>query len=249
MSAAEVAFGSARLEDDDWERERKALPASRALAAFDGGKPVALAGAYRVRPLDPGRRAALRRRHLGRRPADAPAPRDPARLDAAAARRTCTAGASRSRRSGRPRRRSTGASATGTAAPSLARQVRHRAASRSGRAGRAARFGWSTPTRRSALPPVYERVRAGRAGMLVARTSVVEGASAGRPRELAARREPEVLRRRRGRRGGRGLRATTAIKDEWEDGLRAGRGARGRGARDVAARPSRRSGASCTGST
>src|SRR5687767_9297972 len=46
MSAAEVAFGSAGIEDDDWERERKALPASRALAAFDRGKPVALTGAY-----------------------------------------------------------------------------------------------------------------------------------------------------------------------------------------------------------
>jgi predicted acetyltransferase len=46
MSAAEVAFGSAGIEDDDWERERKVLPASRALAAFDKGKPVALTGAY-----------------------------------------------------------------------------------------------------------------------------------------------------------------------------------------------------------
>lgn len=46
MDAAEVAFGSGAVEDEDWERERKALPASRALAAFDGGRPVALAGAY-----------------------------------------------------------------------------------------------------------------------------------------------------------------------------------------------------------
>lgn len=46
MTAAEVAFGSGTVEDEDWERERKALPASRALAAFDGGRPVALAGAY-----------------------------------------------------------------------------------------------------------------------------------------------------------------------------------------------------------
>ena len=37
----------------------------------------------RIRPLDPGRGAAVRRRHLGRRPADAPPPRDPARLHAA----------------------------------------------------------------------------------------------------------------------------------------------------------------------
>jgi len=45
MEAAETAFGS-ELEDDDWERERKLLPTSRALAAFDGGKPVGLAGAF-----------------------------------------------------------------------------------------------------------------------------------------------------------------------------------------------------------
>lgn len=46
MTAAEVAFGSGIVEDEDWERERKALPASRAHAAYDDGKPVALAGAY-----------------------------------------------------------------------------------------------------------------------------------------------------------------------------------------------------------
>lgn len=46
MSAAEVAFGTGAIEDEEWERERKALPATRALAAFDGDKPVALAGAY-----------------------------------------------------------------------------------------------------------------------------------------------------------------------------------------------------------
>ena len=45
MEAAESAFGSG-VEDEDWERERKILPPSRALAAFDGGKPVGLAGAY-----------------------------------------------------------------------------------------------------------------------------------------------------------------------------------------------------------
>ena len=45
MRAAEGAFGS-ELEDEDWERERVALPASRALAAFDGETPVGLAGAY-----------------------------------------------------------------------------------------------------------------------------------------------------------------------------------------------------------
>src|SRR6185503_13194433 len=46
MGAAEIAFGSVSVEDEDWERERKALPAARAHAAFDAGKPVALDGAY-----------------------------------------------------------------------------------------------------------------------------------------------------------------------------------------------------------
>jgi predicted acetyltransferase len=46
MVAAETAFGSVGVEDEDWERESKALTASRALAAFDAGTPVALAGAY-----------------------------------------------------------------------------------------------------------------------------------------------------------------------------------------------------------
>lgn len=45
MEAAESAFG-AGVEDEDWERERKIFPASRALAAYDDGKPVGLAGAY-----------------------------------------------------------------------------------------------------------------------------------------------------------------------------------------------------------
>ena len=45
MEAAEAAFGE-EIEDDAWERERKILPASRALGAFDGGRPVGLAAAY-----------------------------------------------------------------------------------------------------------------------------------------------------------------------------------------------------------
>ena len=56
MTAAEIAFGTGAVEDEDWERERKALPASRALAAFDHGKPVALAGAYAFDLTVPGGR-------------------------------------------------------------------------------------------------------------------------------------------------------------------------------------------------
>ena len=54
MTAAEVAFGSGFVEDEDFERESKALPVSRALGAFDGGKPVALAGAYKFDLTIPG---------------------------------------------------------------------------------------------------------------------------------------------------------------------------------------------------
>ena len=45
MEAAEGAFGS-ELEDHDWEREQKILPLSRALAAFDGERPIGFAAAY-----------------------------------------------------------------------------------------------------------------------------------------------------------------------------------------------------------
>lgn len=54
MTAAEIAHGTGAVEDEDWERERQALPASRALAAFDAGKPVALAGAYELDLTIPG---------------------------------------------------------------------------------------------------------------------------------------------------------------------------------------------------
>lgn len=54
MTAAEIAFGTGAIEDEDWERERQALPVSRALAAFDGAKPVALAGAYKFDLTIPG---------------------------------------------------------------------------------------------------------------------------------------------------------------------------------------------------
>ena len=45
MESAEIAFGG-DVSDEDWEREQKILPASRALAAYDGDSPVGLAAAY-----------------------------------------------------------------------------------------------------------------------------------------------------------------------------------------------------------
>ena len=54
MTAAEIAFGSGEVKDEDWEREHRALPAGRALAAFDGDRPVGLAGAYAFNLSIPG---------------------------------------------------------------------------------------------------------------------------------------------------------------------------------------------------
>jgi predicted acetyltransferase len=53
MQAASVAFGSS-LEDEEWERERITLPAERALVAFDDGRAVGLAGAYKFDLTVPG---------------------------------------------------------------------------------------------------------------------------------------------------------------------------------------------------
>jgi predicted acetyltransferase len=54
MDAAEIASGSAGVDDEDYERERQALPVGRAHAAFEEGKPVALAGAYKFDLTIPG---------------------------------------------------------------------------------------------------------------------------------------------------------------------------------------------------
>ena len=53
MEAAESAFG-ATVDDDDWERESKVLPLERTLAAYDGDRPVGLAGAYQFDLSIPG---------------------------------------------------------------------------------------------------------------------------------------------------------------------------------------------------
>ena len=215
--AAEVAFGSAGVEDDDWERERKALPASRALAAFDGGKPVALAGAYAFDLTIPGgelpcagvtwvgvmpthRRPGILRDLMSRQLEDVHGWGEP----------IAALWASEAAIYGR--------FGYGQAAPSLARRSPTPRASRCGRDGRAAPSGSSTPTRRS-RSSARLRARPRRPGRdALARRALVEGASARRPGELAARRQQEVLRRRRGRRRGRGLR-DYRVKDEWEDGF------------------------------
>ena len=54
MTTVEGAFLGADVSDDDWERERKALPVSRALAAYDADQPVGLAGAYQFNLSIPG---------------------------------------------------------------------------------------------------------------------------------------------------------------------------------------------------
>jgi len=53
MEAAENAFGGT-VDDDEWARESQSLPVSRTLAAYDGGRPVALAGAYQFDLTIPG---------------------------------------------------------------------------------------------------------------------------------------------------------------------------------------------------
>lgn len=53
MEAAETAFGG-EVTDEDWERERKILPPERALVAYDGTRPVGLAAAYELELTIPG---------------------------------------------------------------------------------------------------------------------------------------------------------------------------------------------------
>ena len=55
MAAATVAFGG-ELRDEDFERERESMPADRMLAAYDDGRPVGLAGSYAFELTVPGGR-------------------------------------------------------------------------------------------------------------------------------------------------------------------------------------------------
>lgn len=52
-AAMQIAFHEG-ITEQDWERERITLPLQRALAAFDDGRPVALAGAYEFELTIPG---------------------------------------------------------------------------------------------------------------------------------------------------------------------------------------------------
>ena len=161
MEAAEVAFGSS-FDDSDWERERVSPPAARAHVAFDGERPVAPRGRVRVRPDRPGWPASLCGRHLGRRPPDAPAPRDPAPADGSnGARRHPRLGRARSRRSGPRSRPSTAASATASPRPGVrieAESPRIGAARRPRPHRRAG--GSSRPTRRHVLACARPSTRA-----------------------------------------------------------------------------------------
>jgi predicted acetyltransferase len=53
MEAAENAFGGS-VDEEEWLRESQSLPAARAVAAFDGPRPVGLAGAYQFELTIPG---------------------------------------------------------------------------------------------------------------------------------------------------------------------------------------------------
>lgn len=53
MEAAQNAFGET-VDDEQWGRESQSLPVARTLAAFDGDRPVALAGAYQFDLTIPG---------------------------------------------------------------------------------------------------------------------------------------------------------------------------------------------------
>ena len=163
-------------------------------AALDGGAIVGGAGAFSFRMTVPGgARARLRGRDGRRRPADPPPPRDPPLDDARPARRRRTSGASRSRRCGRPRRRSTGATATASPRSSLELEIpqEHGAFRPGDRAGR------QRPARRAGrggelFPPVYDARPRRDAGHVRARPGLVGAPRARRPGGIPLRRRPEA---------------------------------------------------------
>ena len=206
MTASEIAFGSGGIEDEDWERESKALPASRALAAFDAGKPVALAGAYKFDLTVPGgqlpcagvtwvgvmpthRRRGILRDFMRQQLEDV---HELGRADRGA---LGLRGVDL-----RPLRLRAGG-------PERAHEVGLARASRCARTRPGAvRLVDADEGARALLAGLRARARRSRRDAL-ARRALVEGAPPRRPGELAPRREQEVLRRRRDRRSRRGLRA------------------------------------------
>jgi hypothetical protein len=172
---------------------------------------------------------------VGRRDADAPAPGHPSRSDEAAAR-------------GRPRVGGAARGALGVGSSDLrpvrlrprscepAHEVESRALPPARGAGLERPYSPRRRERGAATVPAALRARAaaprrdadsGRA--------LVEGASACRPGELAARREQEAVRPRRGRRRARGVRVLPG-QGRLAGRIREERGARARGDRDDPAR-------------
>ena len=245
MEAAEAAFGD-ELEDEDWEREQKILPPSRALAALRRR-----AGRSGSRPRT---RSTCRSRAASCR---APASRGSAccrrtgaagscATSCAASSRTSAAGASRSRLSGRRSRRSTAASATAWLRRASSRSPT-RAASRSRTTRpRASPSGSSTPRRRTGSSRRSTTASARPRGHALALGDVVEGAAARRSRRSGARREPEVLRRRRGRRRRPRATRSTASRTSGRTASPRARCASSSSSRPRA-RSSASSGASCIG--
>ena len=247
MEAAQAAFGE-RGRGRRWERERQDS-AGLARARRVRRRPSRRSRrGLRVRPLDPGRRAAVRGRDLGRRPAVAPATRHPARLHAPPARRRPRLGrADRGAlglggvdlRALRLRRRRTG---------HLAKSDPRRFALK--RRPRVARDR-QVDRRRRGVPALPGRLRPcprRQGGDAVALRDVVEGVAARRPEGMATRSEPEVLCRRGGRGDRRGLRDLSR-QGRVGGRLPQRRGARRRGDRRPLRPSSASSGASSTRST
>ena len=247
MEAAEGAFGS-ELEDHDWERERKILPPSRALAAYDGDKAVGLAAAYAFDLSIPGgelpcagvtwvgvlpthRRRGILRDFMRRQLDDVHGWGEP--LAALWASEASIYG-----------RFGYGAAVPGFVAKSNPRRfvLKHEPPS-----NLSVRLTDSEEAYRL-FPPIYDRFRTGQGGDALALGAMVEGAEARRPEGVAARREPEVLRRRRGGRERRGLHDLPG-QGRVGGRLRQGRGARRRAVRHLVGGRAASSGASSTRST
>jgi predicted acetyltransferase len=165
MAAATAAFGG-ELRDEDFEREHPSMPVDRMLAAYDDGRPVGLAGSYEFELTVPGgavpaagvtwvgvlpshRRRGILRELMRLQVEDVRARGEPvAILWASEAAIYGRFGYGISAPSGRIDARRDGFALRDDPAPAGAVRIVAREEAR------------------DAFPPVYERVRAGRAGML-----------------------------------------------------------------------------------